>query len=122
MKPRRIRSLGAVAVEFAIVLVMLLTLVFAAIEFGRAILAYNTIANAAREGARTGIVDFAGADAAARSLIVGVSCDPLEIDPQRGETTVSVKVDCTFKTVIGNLIPALADVSLISTATMQREQ
>jgi len=47
---------GAAAVEFALVLLPLIILVFGAIEFG--VLLYNqqVITNASREGARAGIV------------------------------------------------------------------
>ena len=51
------REAGQELVEFALILPLLLLLFLGIIEFGRAILAYNTIANAAREGARYGIVD-----------------------------------------------------------------
>ena len=56
---KKIGQKGAAAVEFAIVLPLLLTLVFGIIEFS--ILFYNKamLTNASREGARTGIVyDF----------------------------------------------------------------
>ena len=51
------REAGQELVEFALILPLLLLLFLGIIEFGRAMLAYNTIANAAREGARYGIVD-----------------------------------------------------------------
>jgi Flp pilus assembly protein TadG len=57
MQMKRILSeKGAVAVEFAVIAVLLLTLIFGAIDFG--LLFYNkqVITNAAREGARMGIV------------------------------------------------------------------
>ena len=50
------REAGQELVEFALILPLLLLLFLGIIEFGRAMLAYNTIANAAREGARYGIV------------------------------------------------------------------
>lgn len=52
MKANRHFSQGAVAVEFALVLVMLLTLVFCAIEFGRAVFVWNAAVDATRRGAR----------------------------------------------------------------------
>jgi Flp pilus assembly protein TadG len=113
-------------VEFALILPLLLLLFLGIIEFGRTILAYNTIANAAREGVRYGIVDpadTAGIEAAANALIIGLTCDPLTVGPPVVDaSTVALTVSCDFKTVVGNLIPALADVPLSSTATMQREQ
>jgi hypothetical protein len=47
---------GAVAVEFAVIALLLFTLIFGAIDFG--LLFYNrqVLTNAAREGARSGIV------------------------------------------------------------------
>jgi hypothetical protein len=47
---------GAVAVEFALIAILLLTLIFGAIDFG--LLFYNkqVLTNAAREGARMGVV------------------------------------------------------------------
>ena len=47
---------GATAVEFAIVLSLLITLIFGIIEFGLFIFNRQVITNAAREGARYGIV------------------------------------------------------------------
>ena len=47
---------GATAVEFAIVLSLLITLIFGIIEFGLFIFNRQVITNAAREGARAGII------------------------------------------------------------------
>ena len=47
---------GATAVEFAIVLSLLFTLIFGIIEFGLFIFNRQVITNAAREGARAGII------------------------------------------------------------------
>ena len=47
---------GATAVEFAIVLSLLITLIFGIIEFGLFIFNRQIITNAAREGARAGII------------------------------------------------------------------
>lgn len=50
------RRRGTSTVEMAIVLPLLLLLVFAIGEFGVAFTQWQTLANAAREGARTGVV------------------------------------------------------------------
>jgi Flp pilus assembly protein TadG len=120
---RAAREAGQELVEFALILPLLL-LFLGIIEVGRLMFSYSTIANAAREGARYDIVapnNLAGIDAATRRLIIGLACDPLKI-PQRvvTATTVAQTVHCQFKTVIGNLIPALAEVPLSSTATLQK--
>lgn len=49
-------EIGAVSVEFAVIAVLLLTLIFGAIEFGLMLFNKQVITNAAREGARLGIV------------------------------------------------------------------
>ncbi len=50
---RRSALPGAAVVEMAVVAPVLLTLLFGIIEFGWVFMAYQTITNAAREGART---------------------------------------------------------------------
>jgi Flp pilus assembly protein TadG len=45
---------GAAAVEFAVVAPLLFLLVFGTLEFGRAMMSLDLLANAARAGARTG--------------------------------------------------------------------
>ena len=49
--------LGQSLVEFAFVLPIIVLLIAAFIEIGRAVFAYNTIANAARQGARVAAVN-----------------------------------------------------------------
>ena len=63
MFPRRknARRSGATAVEFALVVPILLLFVFTALEFSRANMLRNTIENAAFEGARQGIIPGATA-------------------------------------------------------------
>lgn len=53
----RPRSSGQGLVEFAIVLPIIVFLFIALFDFGRAVYAVNTVANAAREGARVAAVD-----------------------------------------------------------------
>ncbi len=83
---------GQDLIEFALILPLLLLLLTGIMEFGLAIMAYNTVANAAREGARYGIVRVEAADCAddyaehaaaiedaARRLTVGLDQDRLDI-------------------------------------------
>lgn len=51
------RSGGQSLVEFALVIPIIVLLVVAFVEIGRAVFAYNTIANAARQGARVAVVN-----------------------------------------------------------------
>jgi Flp pilus assembly protein TadG len=51
------RPSGQALVEFALVFPVFLIILFGIVDFGRAIYAYNTLANAAREGARIAIVN-----------------------------------------------------------------
>jgi Flp pilus assembly protein TadG len=53
---RRPRDRGSVAVEFALVLPLLLLIVFGIVDFGRALNAQITLTQAAREGARVASV------------------------------------------------------------------
>lgn len=55
---------GQALVEFALVLPLLLLLIFGVVDAGRLIFAYNTVSNAARNGARVAIVNqsIAGTD------------------------------------------------------------
>src|SRR3954451_20440555 len=55
---RRPRSgRGQALVEFALVLPILLLMIFGIVDAGRLIFTYNTISNAARDGARVAIVN-----------------------------------------------------------------
>src|SRR5437867_1658917 len=53
---------GVAAVEFALILSLLLMLVFGIIEFGRTYGQYEVFVNAAREGARTGAIRHTKSD------------------------------------------------------------
>lgn len=55
-KPSRKNCRGQALVEFAVVAVVLTALILVIFEFGRIMLCYNTIANAARVGTRYAIV------------------------------------------------------------------
>jgi Flp pilus assembly protein TadG len=72
-------SRGQALVEFALVLPALLLLMLGIMEFGRAVYASNALANAAREGARYGIInptDTSGIQAHALATAVGLSLSP----------------------------------------------
>jgi len=59
-RTRRDRSRGQGLVEFALIFPVLVLVLLGVFDFGRAIFAYNTLANAARAGVRVAIVNQNG--------------------------------------------------------------
>lgn len=78
---RRVRrprdQLGAAAVEFALVLPLLLTLVLAVIEFGYMFFSEASVAGAAREGARNYAIHWKDAGAVATAQGVATAATPI---------------------------------------------
>lgn len=66
----RQRQRGATLVEFAIGATVFLTVMFAVIEFGRALWIHNALADAARRGARFAVVNNAASSAAVKNVVV----------------------------------------------------
>jgi Flp pilus assembly protein TadG len=84
-RPRRAGrtgSPGQALMEMALVLPVLVLLVMGLVDFGRAIYAYNTVAEAARNGSRVAMVNQNSSDicsvAAGRAVALGLptSCQP----------------------------------------------
>ena len=75
---------GQTLVEFALILPIFILLLMGLFDMGRAVYAFNTISNAAREAVRVGIVNQdcgtigAEADARAASVDVTWNADPLD--------------------------------------------
>lgn len=65
--PRRRAPRGQALVEFAVVIPFFLVLLFGIFDVGRAVYAYNSVTNAAREGARLAIVNQDPASVQARA-------------------------------------------------------
>jgi len=73
---------GQSLVELALALPVILLILFGIIEFGRAFLIYSEVSNAAREGARLGMVrpeDIAAIVEAARSKVTVIPADQMAI-------------------------------------------
>ena len=88
------RERGQAMVEFALVLPIFLLVLLGVFDFGRAIYAYNDVANAAREGARTAIIyqseDAIRAKAAQQATALGLlATDPGGCPPNGGPTTAA---------------------------------
>ncbi|MPZ23852.1 MAG: pilus assembly protein [Dehalococcoidia bacterium] len=103
---------GQAMVEFALVLPLLLVLAFGIMDFGRALQAYVTINNAAREGARTGsITPSTGTIQNTVRDSAGDFGDDVDINvsyPDGNESGGSVRVrveyDYTMITPLGSMI------------------
>ena len=130
--------------EFAIILPVLLLLILGILEFGILVFDYNTISNAAREGARYGIVhpstpgdgrcDAAGSNSilsATCALTTGLTAGAVEVDTtvtsgsgtSLGKVTVIVTYDASL--IAAPVIQAVGGagtLSLSTSATMAREQ
>lgn len=120
-------SEGQEIVEYALVLPVLLLLVFGIIDLGRTIFVYNSMANAAREGARAGIVWSASVDdikaaVTERAGGLGLASGDVTVITATGQITVEVAYDHSLLT--GPLVAAAGGNSVIelkSVATMQTE-
>jgi Flp pilus assembly protein TadG len=83
---RAARDRGAAAVEFALVLVPLLLLVFGVIDFGRVYNEQVTLTSLAREGARLVSLD-AGDAAAVKARLISAAPASLDLQPSQIEVT-----------------------------------
>lgn len=107
---RRARDRGAAAVEFALVLPLLLLLVFGIIDFGRALNAQLTLTQAAREGVRLAALGYPDANVQAQaqaaapelsgvSVTVAAACAPGAGPAANAEVDLSYSF--TFITPVG---------------------
>lgn len=82
---RKLNERGAVAAEFALVLPVLLIILFGIIEFGMIMYGRELVTNAAREGARAGIVQGppkrTGGEiiAIANNFLTGTGVNPADV-------------------------------------------
>ena len=136
------RQKGAAAVEFAIILPILIVLLFGIVEFG--LIFYNkaVITNASREGARYGIVFRASGEEMACSDITGIinayttdklvtfgsatavsiAYDPINCDPGSGnELTVSVSYNYDYSLLPGFVPGLTSPLSLTGQTIMVKE-
>ena len=110
-RARRGADRGASAVEFALVLPVLLIIVFGVIDFGRMLNAQITLTEAAREGSRA---ESLGADPEARAALVG-DLDGMDVDvtacpsPSGADdtTTVITSYPFEFVTPVGDIAALL---------------
>jgi Flp pilus assembly protein TadG len=128
---------GQELVEYALTLPILLLLVLGIMEFGVAIFAYNTVANAAREGARVGAVLDGEFDEVMRDqiedaviartgglILTDNNIAITETVVYSPETSIRVTVNYTHTLITGLIMRAAggdAQLQLRSEASMRRE-
>jgi Flp pilus assembly protein TadG len=129
------REDGAVAVEFALLLPILMTFFAGLIEFGFALYFQEVITNASREAARAGIIIGAPRPTAGEITSValayltnfGVGCTAscVSVTGAQGSSgaDLTVRVDFPYRFVIlpGFIDDFVSDITLRATTTMKHE-
>lgn len=123
---------GAAAVEFAAVVPVFFLLIFGMIEYGRMVMVQQILTNAAREGARVGVLDTSTAadvSAAANQYLTAaninsatITVSPNPPSSAASGSPVSVTVAVGFNQV--SWLPSpfyLGGTTMSYTATMRRE-
>lgn len=125
-RPRAER--GQSLIEYALVMPILLLVFLGIADFARVIFSYDTIGNAAREGARYGTVhatDVTGIEARTRALTSGL--DPANLDVSisyPGGNTIRVEVLYRETLLTGPIIEAVGgspELPLRAVSTMRIE-
>ncbi len=106
------RERGATAVEFALILPLLVMFVFGIVEFGRGYQARLTVTHAAREGVRVLAVteDQAAAEAAALAAVAGI--DPTNV------TITSIPCSAGLPAEVLVSYPIVIDIPLTGTRSI----
>lgn len=119
---------GQDLVEYALVLPLLLLLIMGIADFAIVIFSYDSIGNAAREGARYGVIhptDVAAIEARTRSLTTGLDPASLSVTvTYPGGNTIKVQVTYLERLLTGPVIQALGGSSTLqlrATTTMRIE-
>ncbi|MCH5377140.1 MAG: pilus assembly protein [Planctomycetes bacterium] len=133
-RPLRHVRAGAVTVEFALTLPIMLLLVLGIMEFGRAMMVEQMLTNAAREAARCGVLD-GSSDTEVRAAVadylatggiaatdVTITIDPADLTAARKGTAVSVELSVPYNSV--SWVPTpwfLGNTTLSSECVMRHE-
>ncbi len=119
------RERGEGLVEFALILPVLMLVLMGIIDLGRAVYAYNVVANSAREGARYGIAspsDTVGMINVARSSAVGLDPNRITVtvnNPTSDTIRVAVSYDFHLATpLVAQVLGGRSTLALSSQATM----
>jgi len=116
---------GQALVEFALVSVMLFTIVVAIADFARLYFTYSSMNNAAREGTRYGVVnpnDVNGIRSRAEELLVVFGSEPdLEISFPDGSRVVGARLRVTVTSEFGLLVLPVPPFEITADSTMRIE-
>jgi Flp pilus assembly protein TadG len=124
------RDRGSVAVEFALVLPILLLLVFGVVDFGRAISAQITLTQAAREGARLEALGYSSSAVTTRAQSAATSLSPVTVTVTSScpagagpgvDAVVNVSYSFSFVTPVGSIAAMFGGVSYGSPITLSAQ-
>jgi len=131
MSTRKSASPGQSLVEFAILIPVFILIVVVIFDLGRAVYYYSTIYNAAREGARNGIItrNTTSMENAAKNYAFGLDLDPATfsvIATYFPNPTYKVQVTITYSFVpvtplVSQLLPG-GKLTLRSQSVMETEE
>jgi Flp pilus assembly protein TadG len=108
---------GQTLVEFSMVLPIMLVLIFALVDFGRAFHTWLVVTNAAREGARTAAVQTRITESAASLDTSRLTITASNIQGARGETVeIDLAYDFEFVTPLGGLLSVISGGNLSAPA------
>ena len=122
-KKGRLGQAGQAVVELALSVGLLLILLLAALDFGRAFFGYIAVVNAAREGARSGVMNYSptAIEPAARQEIIGNNLNPdlLTVTYTWGGSgnPLVVTVSYRFNLIVTSFLP-FSGLTLTASSTM----
>lgn len=133
VKPRgtkKSKELGAVAVEFALILPIFLALVLGIVEYGRAFSIQVSMAQGAREAARYTAIHYKEAGSTAAAIQLAIDAAPIA-DLEAGDIEIStcgpdldavvrIDADTAYLTGLPTLMPFLPDIMTISARGVMR--
>jgi hypothetical protein len=116
-RPKRRCEHGQDLAEFALITPLLMLILLGIIEFSLVVFCYNSISNAAREGARYGTVhptDTVGIQAAALHSMTGLASIPTtpSVTYDADANTIRVQIDYPYQMITAPMLRVLRVVGL----------
>ncbi len=119
---------GQTMVEFALVFPVFLLLLFGVLDFGRVVYAYNTISNAAREGARAAVIldntpDQVKTTVVQKAVSLSLTTANVNVTSRAVGQPVTVTVDYRFTPIVTAIVDAMgaSGIDLHASSTMYVE-